>query len=87
VRSADDIRTVVSSVDLPVNVLGMPGCPSVAELGELGVSRVSIGGSFTWAALAGLIDAATELRDSGTYGFGERVAAGRGQIGEALRSG
>jgi 2-methylisocitrate lyase-like PEP mutase family enzyme len=87
IRSAEDIRAFVSSVDLPVNVLGSPGCPTVAELGELGVCRVSIGGSFTWAALAGMIDAATELRDHGTYGFGEKVAAVRGLIGEAMSSG
>lgn len=87
VRTADDIRAVVSSVDLPVNVLGMQGCPTVAEMGELGVARVSIGGSFTWAALAGLIDAATELRDHGTYGYSARVAAVRGAIGDAMAAG
>ena len=36
--SLDDIRSVVSSVDRPVNVLTVPGLPSVAELG-VGRSR------------------------------------------------
>ncbi|MBV9291851.1 MAG: isocitrate lyase/phosphoenolpyruvate mutase family protein, partial [Frankiales bacterium] len=35
-RSADDIRAVVSSVDKPVNVLVVPGMPSIAELAEIG---------------------------------------------------
>jgi 2-methylisocitrate lyase-like PEP mutase family enzyme len=83
-RSADDVRAVVSSVDRPVNVIAVPGCPSVPELAELGVARVSVGGAFAWAALAGMVDAATELRDHGTFGYFERVGAARGQIVEAL---
>jgi 2-methylisocitrate lyase-like PEP mutase family enzyme len=81
---ADAIRTLVSSVDRPVNVLAMPACPPVAELAELGVARVSIGGAFAYAALAGLIDAATELRDRGTYGYWQQVAAARATIRDAL---
>jgi 2-methylisocitrate lyase-like PEP mutase family enzyme len=72
----DEIRAVVEAVDVPVNVLVRPGYPSIAELAEMGVARISVGGSFAFAALAGLIDAATELRDQGTYGYGERTARG-----------
>jgi 2-methylisocitrate lyase-like PEP mutase family enzyme len=63
-------------VQRPLNVLVFPGVPPVAELARLGVSRVSVGGAFAYAALAGLLDAATELRDDGTYSFLERAAAG-----------
>jgi 2-methylisocitrate lyase-like PEP mutase family enzyme len=63
----DDVRAVVSSVDRPVNVLTGPGRPAVAELSEAGVARISVGGSFAWVAYAAMIEAATELRDSGTY--------------------
>jgi 2-methylisocitrate lyase-like PEP mutase family enzyme len=73
---AQDIRQVVTSVDRPVNVLARPGAPSVRELAELGVRRVSVGGAFAFAALAGLIAAATELRDQGTYGYSEATKAG-----------
>jgi 2-methylisocitrate lyase-like PEP mutase family enzyme len=73
---ADAIRAVVDAVDVPVNVLVRPGFPSIAELGEMGVARISVGGSFAFAALGGLIDAATELRDQGTYGYGEQTARG-----------
>jgi 2-methylisocitrate lyase-like PEP mutase family enzyme len=83
-RDAGDIRRVVESVDRPVNVLGGPGVPSVAELGELGVSRISVGGAWAFNAYRSLIDAATELRERGTYGFGEGSAAGRRAVGEAF---
>jgi 2-methylisocitrate lyase-like PEP mutase family enzyme len=74
--SAEDIRQVVSSVDRPVNVLARPGVPSVSELAELGVARVSVGGAFAFAALGGLVAAAEELRDQGTYGFSDAAATG-----------
>jgi 2-methylisocitrate lyase-like PEP mutase family enzyme len=83
-RTLDDIRAVVSSVDRPVNVLAVPGCPVVDELASVGVARISVGGAFAYAALAGLIDAAGELRDKGTYGFLERVTGARPAIRDAL---
>ena len=82
--SADDIRQVVSSVDRPVNVLARAGAPTVAELAQLGVARVSVGGHFAFAALAGLVEAATELRDHGTYGFTEASRAGGRAAREAF---
>lgn len=84
VRSAADIRAVVTSVDKPANVLVLPGAPSVSELADIGVARISVGGSFTWVAYAAFIDAATELRDHGTYGYGERLADARQAINKAL---
>ena len=52
----------------------MPGAPTVAELADLGVSRVSVGGAFAFAALDALVTAARELLDDGTYGYTERSA-------------
>jgi 2-methylisocitrate lyase-like PEP mutase family enzyme len=72
----DEIRAIVEAVDAPVNVLVRAGFPSVAELGEIGVARISVGGSFAFAALGGLIDAATELQEHGTYGYGQQTAKG-----------
>jgi 2-methylisocitrate lyase-like PEP mutase family enzyme len=37
------IRTLAEEVGGPVNVLFRPGVPSIAELAELGVARVSFG--------------------------------------------
>jgi len=72
----EDIRRVVGSVGAPVNVLVRPGSPSVAELAQAGVARISIGGAFAFAALAALVDAATEFRDQGTFSFLAGSAAG-----------
>jgi 2-methylisocitrate lyase-like PEP mutase family enzyme len=66
VRTEQQVRAIVTSVDRPVNVLWLPGCPPVPALAELGVARVSVGGAFTWAAYAGLVDAAHQLLDAGT---------------------
>jgi 2-methylisocitrate lyase-like PEP mutase family enzyme len=82
--SLADIRQVVTSVDRPVNVLAMPGVPPVPELAEAGVSRVSVGGALAYAALGALADAATELRDQGTYGYLASSATGRQAIRHAF---
>lgn len=73
---AEDIRAVVSSVERPVNVVVRPGMPTVSELAEIGVSRVSVGAAFTFAALGAVVEAAEELKGSGTYGFMERAGTG-----------
>jgi 2-methylisocitrate lyase-like PEP mutase family enzyme len=73
---AAEIRQLVDAVDLPVNVLARPGAPAVAELAELGVKRVSVGGAFAFAGLAALQRAASEFLNQGTYGFFDEVAAG-----------
>lgn len=83
-RKAEDIRAVVSAVDKPVNVLVLPGSPTVSELADLGVARISVGGSFTWVAYAAFIDAARELKEHGTYGYGEKLADARATINAAL---
>lgn len=72
-----DIRTLVGSVDLPVNVLAMAAGPTVPELAEAGVRRVSVGGSFAFAALGAVTEAARELLDTGTYGYAATAAVGR----------
>jgi 2-methylisocitrate lyase-like PEP mutase family enzyme len=68
-----DISRVVREVDAPVNVLALRDGPSVFELAEAGVRRVSTGGSLAWAAYGALVDAATELRDHGTSTYLDRA--------------
>jgi 2-methylisocitrate lyase-like PEP mutase family enzyme len=75
-RTIDEVWRVVGSVGAPVNVLALPGLPSVAHLAEAGVARISVGGAFTRAAL--------ELLDAGTYGFMDLAAEGRVQEGTAF---
>src|SRR5262245_47362974 len=85
--SLADIRQVVAAVDRPVNVLAMSGAPPVSELAEAGVSRVSVGGAFAFAALGALAAAAAELRDKGTYGYLANTAAGRRAVQRAMLAG
>jgi 2-methylisocitrate lyase-like PEP mutase family enzyme len=76
-RDISDIRQVIREVDRPVNMLAIGGAPPVSELAEAGVSRISVGGAFAFAALDALVNAATELRDQGTYSYQAASAAGR----------
>ena len=52
-----------------------------------GVARVSVGGGFAFTALAALAEAGAELRESGTYGYAERTAAGVKAAREAFERG
>jgi 2-methylisocitrate lyase-like PEP mutase family enzyme len=84
-RDIDTIRELVSSVDLPVNVLVLPGMPSVAELADAGVSRISVGGAFAFAAYGAAAEAGRELMDSGTYGYWETAGVGAKAAREAFK--
>jgi 2-methylisocitrate lyase-like PEP mutase family enzyme len=77
IRTAEQIRAVVESVEVPVNVLLLSGVPAVPELAEIGVRRVSVGGAFAFAAYASLVDAAQELRTGQGTSFLEQAARGR----------
>ncbi len=84
IRTIEDVRAVVTSVDRPVNVLVTGGCPTVAELADAGVARISVGGSLMYAAYAAVIRAANELKGEGTYGYWPAIAAGRDTIRKAF---
>jgi 2-methylisocitrate lyase-like PEP mutase family enzyme len=68
-RSKEDIASVVSSVDRPVNVLmGLQGVDfTLDDLSALGVKRVSIGSGLSRVAYDAALRAATEMRDRGTF--------------------
>ena len=84
----DDIRALISSVSRPVNVLMRANGPTVAELAAAGVARITVGGSFAFAALGALTEAATELRDTGTTEYTRLSAIGQRAAAEAFgRSG
>ncbi|WP_109473668.1 isocitrate lyase/PEP mutase family protein [Ornithinimicrobium cavernae] len=72
----DDIRRVVTEVGVPVNVLTRAGGPTVPELADAGVARISVGGAFAFVGLAAVAEAARELLGTGTVGFTERARAG-----------
>jgi 2-methylisocitrate lyase-like PEP mutase family enzyme len=72
----EDLRELLSVVTAPVNVLARRGAPTIPELAELGVKRVSVGGAFAFVAYAAALEAARELREDGSYGFAERSGSG-----------
>jgi 2-methylisocitrate lyase-like PEP mutase family enzyme len=76
IGSADDIRTIVAAVDLPVNVLARPGAPTVAEMTALGVKRISVGGGLAYVGWGAVAEAARELKEQGTYGYWSIAAEG-----------
>lgn len=72
-RTREEIATVVKALDRPVNVImGSAGVRfSVAELSDLGVKRISVGSSFSRAALGAFLRAGREILDQGTFTFGD----------------
>jgi 2-methylisocitrate lyase-like PEP mutase family enzyme len=69
-KTREEIATLIRAVDRPVNVLaGIPGALSVAELSEIGVKRISVGGALARAAFGAFMTAAKEMRTAGTFTF------------------
>ena len=65
------VRTICSAVSRPVNFMvgGRGRSFSVAQLAEAGVKRISFATSLYRAAMTGFIQAASEAKQSGTFGF------------------
>lgn len=61
------IATFVADLRCPVNVLAVPGAPSVPELRQAGVRRISLGSGPMRAAMGVLRRIAEELKTSGKY--------------------
>jgi 2-methylisocitrate lyase-like PEP mutase family enzyme len=74
--TVEDIQQVVASVDRPLNVVARPTLPSVDQLAELGVRRISVGQAFAYRGYGAAVEAARELLDDGTFGFMELAAVG-----------
>jgi len=66
ITDSHTIRTFAKEVPAPVSVIAGPGSPSVPELQELGVARVSFGSLFLHAAAGGVKKLAEELLGPGT---------------------
>jgi 2-methylisocitrate lyase-like PEP mutase family enzyme len=77
VSDAETIASLVRAIEAPLNVMAVPGTPTTAELGRLGVARVSVGPSIAQAALAATQKAARELLDRGTCGVSTELLAFR----------
>jgi 2-methylisocitrate lyase-like PEP mutase family enzyme len=63
---------LVKEINAPINILANPtigagATPSISELQDLGVARVSLGSSLMKATLALIKKVADELSEKGTY--------------------
>ena len=67
-KSADDIAALVKAAHpLPVNLLIGASGLSVAQATDLGVRRISVGGSLARTAWAGFMRSAREMAEQGTF--------------------
>lgn len=67
VTDGETIAAIIMAVDAPINVMAGPGAPSVPELEDMGVARVSLGPAVMLAALGLVHRAAHEVLTGGTY--------------------
>jgi 2-methylisocitrate lyase-like PEP mutase family enzyme len=69
IKTKDEITAVVKAVyPKPVNLLIGASGLSVAQATDLGVRRISVGGSLARSAWAGFMKAAKEMAEKGTFG-------------------
>lgn len=80
----EDIQTLVAAVDRPVNVLVMPGGPTIPQLLEVGVIRVSTGSAISMAAQSAIVEAARELLGPGTHEFWLKALPNAATVNSAL---
>jgi len=65
-HSAEIIGRLAKEVKAPISILAGPQSPSVSQLQDLGVARVSYGSGFLKAALTGTKQLAQEILEKGT---------------------
>lgn len=68
-RDLGAMRTVVSAIGKPLNVVMSAADPSltVEELATVGVKRISVGGALSRLALAAFIKGAREIKEQGSF--------------------
>lgn len=75
--SLEAIRTVISEIDRPLNVLGpAPAGHTVPELADAGVRRISLGSALYGATLGALVSACDELLGPGTNTWTNQMIPG-----------
>jgi 2-methylisocitrate lyase-like PEP mutase family enzyme len=82
------VRAVCAALTKPVNfMVGIPGKSfSVAELEAAGVRRISLATSLWRAAMSGMIAAAREVREQGTFGYLDAMVSGA-EVNKLMASG
>jgi len=76
-KTLDEVRTVVGEVSKPVNVLSpfLRGV-TVAQLAEVGVRRISIGGALARATMTTILQAGREMLGDGSFGWLSGLVSG-----------
>jgi 2-methylisocitrate lyase-like PEP mutase family enzyme len=85
VSDAAIIKSMVSDLAWPINILAGPGSPTVTELRKLGVARISLGSSPMRATLGLLRNLAKELKSSGSY-LAMEAAPPHSEINELMKT-
>jgi methylisocitrate lyase len=68
IRSVADIKTIVDAVSpKPVNALVSGDFTTVAEMTDIGVRRISVGGALARTAWTGFLESAKEIAERGTF--------------------
>ncbi len=65
-RTIEEVSEVCAAVAKPVNVLATPRL-TAAEIFAAGAQRISVGGALAFTAVAALAEAATAIRDEGSF--------------------
>jgi 2-methylisocitrate lyase-like PEP mutase family enzyme len=63
-QKEDDIRETVTQLQMPVNILLMPGIPELNVLQRIGVARVSLGPGFLKTAIRAMKNLAVKLKSN-----------------------
>jgi 2-methylisocitrate lyase-like PEP mutase family enzyme len=61
--NADDIKKLIEKLQMPVNVLTVPGLPELSVLNAMGVARLSLGPSFLKIAIGSMKNLALRLQN------------------------
>jgi 2-methylisocitrate lyase-like PEP mutase family enzyme len=81
-KNAGVIKQLTAALKTPLNILAGPGFPSVKEMKDLGVKRISLGSGPMRACLGLIARIAQELQNSGTY---QAITEGQYPYSEANR--
>ena len=71
IRDRETMEAVVAGIDGPVNVLANPAAPSLEDLRDIGIARVSIGGPVSPEIYTHVRDACAELAETGELAWGK----------------
>ena len=87
VSDSETIGRLAQAVRGPLNVLAVPGSPTIPEMKSLGVARVSFGGGPSRIAMGALREFARELREYGTFQALSNVAIPGAEMQGLMRRG